>query len=336
MDLLTLRRRLLTPSHDETRIAVRGFHVKSAEAVEVLETVGARFLDGYGEAVGTRTVAEVEDFLETVPTRFRGFAAEGAAMGLAVLDALPFARSGSVEEFLAGRGRDHEYMALVGVGWAMARLPRFRWPRPERFDPVLRWLVHDGYGFHQAYFRTGEWVHGERRRPALDWIRDEPAYEGRAVDQGIGRALWFVAGTDVRRAAELVEAFPEYRRADLWSGVGLAATYAGGASTIELGYLVARSGPYRADLAQGSAFAAEARLRAGLEVPHVGTATGVLAEVDPATAARICADTRPVRDAGRAGEPAYELWRRRIGQALTAGRVSAPTTTTPTTTGGIR
>ncbi|MEJ2885790.1 DUF1702 family protein [Actinomycetospora aeridis] len=333
--MLTWRRRLLTPSHDETRLATRGFHVKDAAAKEVLETVGARFLDGFGEAVGTRTVAELEEYLETVPTRFRGFAAEGAAMGLAVLDALPMVRSGRVDTFLGGRGRDHVYMALVGVGWAMARLPRLLWPRPDRFDPLLRWLVLDGYGFHQAYFHTDDWVHGDRRRPVLDWARDDAAYEGRAIDQGIGRALWFVAGTDARRAADLVDAYPEHRRADLWGGIGLAATYAGGATTEELEHLVTRSGPYRADLAQGSAFAAEARLRAGLEVPHVGAATAVLAGTDPVTAARVCEDTRPVDGADgaeRPGEPAYETWRRHIGQALTTGRLTAPTAPT----GGAR
>ncbi|MFC5064231.1 DUF1702 family protein [Actinomycetospora atypica] len=313
-----LRRRVMTPNISETRVATRGFHVKSPEAVSTLETVGASFLDGFGEAVGSMSVPDVEVFLETVPPRFRGFAAEGAGMGLAVLDALPMTRPDRVDEFLARRGGDHVYMVLVGVGWAMARLPRMLWPRADRFDPMLRWLVLDGYGFHQAYFHTDSYVHGARPEVHLGWEPVDPhGYERRAADQGIGRALWFVAGTDPARAVELLRAYPGHRHADLWAGIGLAATYAGGSDASELGVLVEAAGPYRTDLAQGSAFAAEARLRAGLLVPHVSTATEVLAGTDPRSASEVCLRTRPsTAAAGADGEPAYETWRRAIGAAL--------------------
>ena len=48
-----LRRRVLTPDISETKVAVRGFHAKSAEAVDRLETVGRSFLTGYGAAAAT-------------------------------------------------------------------------------------------------------------------------------------------------------------------------------------------------------------------------------------------------------------------------------------------
>jgi len=53
-------------------------------------------------------------------------------------------------------------------------------------------------------------------------------------DQGIGRAMWFVGGTDVELVATMIDKFPDHRRADLYSGAGLAATYAGGAHEQEL------------------------------------------------------------------------------------------------------
>ncbi|RGD57261.1 DUF1702 family protein [Kitasatospora xanthocidica] len=312
----TLRRRVLTPSTSETLLEKRGFHRKSPDAQHLLESVGGRFLEGYAYAMEARDPAAAELRLEGVPVPFRGFAYEGAGMGFAVLDGLPLSGRGSVGRFLAGRGADHVYMVYVGIGWAMARLPRFRWPDVDGLDPLLRWLVLDGYGFHQAYFRTARYVHEQYREPAFPWpAGDTPSYAGRAIDQGIGRALWFVGGTDADLVATMIEKFPESRWSDLYSGAGLAATYAGGADEAELRAFRDRAGPHRAIVAQGSAFAAEARLRAGLLVPHTELATRVLCGTGPEEAARVTRDVRPAGPVPGA-LPAYEVWRRAVADRL--------------------
>lgn len=314
-----LRRLVLTPGIHNTYVDVRGFHTKSPTARELLETVGRTFLEGYGEAAQASRITDVEAALRTVPTRFRGFAYEGAAMGLAVRDALPFG-GGRVAEFLAGPGEPHVYMAYVGVGWAMARLPRFLWSRLHAPDPLLRWLVLDGYGFHQAYFHTRRYVMKHFRPQRFPWPADDDSgYAPHVIDQGIGRALWFVGGTDVLQVCRLIDGFAESRRADLFSGVGLAATYAGGVDETELRELWRRAGRYRAHLAQGSAFAAAARVRAGLVVPHVEAATRLFCGLSPADAAAVTDRTRP--GLSLPGEPpAYEIWRSQIRETLTAGR----------------
>ncbi|HEU4424939.1 MAG TPA: DUF1702 family protein, partial [Pilimelia sp.] len=225
-----LRRRIITPNVSATRLDVRGFRVKSPEARELLETIGRSFLAGYAYAAEARTATDAEEPLESVPAQFRGFAYEGAAMAFAVLDALPFGGGGRVEKFLTGRAANHVYMVYVGVGWAMARVPRFRWSKLYAPDPLLRWLALDGYGFHQAYFHTDRYVHQQYQEPRFPWPADGPAwYAARAIDQGIGRAMWFVGGADAELVATMIDKFPEQRRADLYSGAGLAATYAGGA-----------------------------------------------------------------------------------------------------------
>lgn len=170
----TLRRRVLTPSTSETLLETRGFHRKSPAAQDLLETVGARFLEGYAHAVEARNPAEAEYPLEEIPDRFRGFAYEGAGMGFAMLDGLRLSGRNSVARCLTGRGADHVYMVYVGIGWAMARLPRFCWPDIDKLDPLLRWLVLDGYGFHQAYFRTDRYVHQQYREPAFPGRRTTP------------------------------------------------------------------------------------------------------------------------------------------------------------------
>jgi hypothetical protein len=306
---------LLTPSSTAVKLEKRGFHEKSPAARELLETIGETFLTGYGHAAEARTLEEATGRLEAVPVRFRGFAYEGAAMGFAVRDAL-FPGGGRFDRFLAGPGDPHVYMAAIGLGWAMARMPKFRWPKSRTVDPLLRWLVLDGYGFHQAYFHTGRYVHQHVQQRPFPWPDGaspaERAYADRAIDQGIGRALWFVGGTDPDLVAALIGGFPEQRRADLYSGAGLAATYAGGADEGELTRFWAHAGEYRPQVAQGAAFAAEARVRAGLLVPHTHVATKVFCGMAPAEAARMTEEARPHGPDPADGPPAYEGWRRHV------------------------
>jgi enediyne biosynthesis protein E3 len=314
--LRALRRRIMTPNRSATSLVVRGFHDKSPEARTLLETIGGTFLDGYGFAAQARMPAAVEAPLAAVPVRFRGFGYEGAAMAFAVRDALRPGGGRNVERFLAGAGADHVYMAYVGVGWAMARLPRIRWSTLHSPDPVLRWLVLDGYGFHQAYFRTERYVYDRYEDASLPW-RGVTAgdYARRAIDQGIGRALWFVGGTDVEVVASLVERYPPGRRADLYSGIGLAATYAGGATEAELTALWDHAKEYRPQLAQGSAFGAGARAKANLVCPHNEMATQILCG-QPVALARKITDEALVDLPADGTVPAYEVWRQRISEAL--------------------
>jgi hypothetical protein len=316
--LRSLRRRILTPNDSETELSVRGFHVKDEQSRELLETVGRVFLRGYAFAAEASYPAQAEDRLEEIPERFRGFAYEGAAMGFAVRDGLPLGRHDLVATFLKGRARDHVYMVYVGVGWAMARLPRFRWPTVDVSDPLLRWLVLDGYGFHQAYFRTEKYVHRQYREPSFPWPAAGPDwYADRVIDTGIGRAMWFIGGTDPGRVADLIDAFPEERRSDLYSGAGLAATYAGGVDEGELRNFRDRCGPHLPMVAQAAAFAATARVESGLLVPHTDLATAVLCGMPALDAHAASIAVRPAPPF--TGEvPAYEVWRQRVGAVFAA------------------
>lgn len=312
-----LRRRILTPSTSEASLSVRGFHVKSPAARELLETVGETFLTGYAYAAEARVPAEAEQRLEKLPRQFRGFAYEGAGMGFAMRDGLPFGGR-NLSRFLEGKAQNHVYMVYVGAGWAMARLPRFRWAKVSAAaaDPVLRWLVLDGYGFHQAYFHTDKYVRQQYQEPNFPWPVGGPAsYASRVIDQGIGRAIWFVGGTDPERATALIDAFDETRRADLYAGAGLAATYAGGVAETELLDFKERAGRHLPDVAQGAVFAAAARFQADLVTPHTTLATDILCGVTPFQASDL-ADRTLAGGFGVSDIPAYELWRRRIVSGL--------------------
>ncbi|TDB72561.1 DUF1702 family protein [Micromonospora sp. KC723] len=313
-----LRRRILTPDVSQTRLDVRGFHIKSPAARTVLETVGQSFLAGFSAAAESRTDEEFAPRLDEFERRFRGFAYEGAAMALAIVDGLSPVRGRRVERFLDGAGSAHVYMAYVGVGWAMARLPRLLWRRLAMPDPLLRWLALDGYGFHQAYFHTDRYVRARYQEPGFRWPGGgPPGYANRAIDQGIGRALWFVCGTDPDLVVDTIGRFAPHRRADLFGGAGLAATYAGGGDEAELRAFWQRAGEYRPQLAQGSAFGATARVRAGLVVPHNELAAEVFCGMSTARAAELTEQRRPNTPDGDQ-LPAYEIWRQRVADEFVA------------------
>ncbi|MEU7473701.1 DUF1702 family protein [Streptomyces sp. NPDC044984] len=309
-----LRRRLLTPPLSETTMKVRGFHVKNLESKTRLEKVGETFLQGYAFAVEAGSGAEAEELLETVPRDFRGFAYEGAAMGAVVHDALP-GHGGRLSSLMSGRGRHHDYMIHVGIGWAMARLPRPLWPDIRTTDPLLRWLALDGFGFHQAYFKTSAYVRDPSSPAPFRWNGGHNHYTANAIDQGIGRALWFVGGTDPDTVAGLIRSCSAHRHADLWAGAGLACAYAGGATEEELTFFVRQAGEHRWALAQGAAFAAEARARAGTVNEYTHLAARVVCGVSVERASRICNGLRPSA-ASQDALPAYENWRREISARL--------------------
>jgi hypothetical protein len=243
--------------------------------------------------------------LNSVDLEFRGFAFEGAGMGLALLDRLTPWPQSRLSEFLLGAGEPHTYMVHVAVGWVWARMP-FRFLRTDRhLDLLLRWLAFDGWGFHEGYFHWPKYINGQAPPQSL------AGYERRAFDQGLGRSFWFVNGGNAELLKTTISNFAERRQADLWSGLGLAATYAGGATEEALVTLRQMSGPFQPQLAQGSAFAAKARVRAGNVVDYTHQATRVLCGLSVRDAAQLtdsCLEDLPPDTS----EPAYEIWRRQI------------------------
>ncbi|WP_177245154.1 DUF1702 family protein [Streptosporangium canum] len=240
-------------------------------ARERLETVSQSFLTGFNAVIAGET-GRIDDIHEEL----RGFAYEGAGMACTTLDVLTITGGRRLRDLLSGQGMRYPHMIHMGAGWAYARLHMRPMWGIRSVHPLLRWLAFDGFGFHQGFFATDRTVGRQRSAGLMDRTR-------RAIfDQGLGRMLWFheCAGVDdvILRIAE----FPPGRRADLWSGVGLAATYTGGASAAELERLsvAAAEDGFRAHLVQGSAFACASRLISGIVPEHTVAATPALCGVE--------------------------------------------------------
>ncbi|SOB85632.1 Protein of unknown function [Streptomyces sp. 1331.2] len=315
----SLRRLVLTPSLASVTFAGRGFPAEPTETTERLEAVPRAVVCGFEWGIDARSQWEVERRLALVDPEQRGFAYEGATMAFTVLDAM--GRGRRTRDLLTGSGQPHIFLAYIGIGFAMARLPRPLWTKvlPDLtgtpYHPTMSWLAVDGYGFDLAYFHTRRWVDEQRRPKPYPW-QGAPEYFRRAVDQGIGRALWFIHGGAPRQVAAAVRRFAADRQADLWGGVGLASTFAGGSPAEGLGVLCEEAGPYRAELAQGSVFASKARAYAGFVPGHTEAASTALTGLSVEAAAKLADECAPEAagpaGAGSGGLPPYELWRANV------------------------
>ncbi len=307
--LAGLRKSIFAISAEEATFARRGFHTGDHGARWRLEQIGRTFLQGYHAALAEDDLESLACRLNTVEAEFRGFAFEGAAMGLALLDQSSPWQPRRLGKFLDGPAASHAYMVHVGTGWALARLPWCRqWP-PAWLDPFLGWLAVDGYGFHEGYFYWRRYVGEQSLSGRLS------GYACRVFDQGLGRSLWFVYGADVTQLPTTIAAFPLSRQADLWSGVGLACAYAGGVNRTAVEALRSTAEPYQPHLAQGAAFAAKARQRAGNPSPHTELACQVLCGLTADAAAHVTDVALENLPADRP-EPAYEIWRQRIQKSF--------------------
>jgi hypothetical protein len=310
--------RVLLQDFDQVGFGLRRFRLRSGRARDVLELSGRSFLEGFNAAVTWPVGDRLASAIDRLDPSFRGFAYEGAGMACALLDVLGWSRGRNLRELLAGPASAYPHLVHVGAGWAFAKL-RMRPGRgvPLMRDPLLRWLSCDGYGFHQGFFHSDRVVGRQAVERGL--TTDQRAIR----DQGLGRSLWFHECADPEGIALRIGEFPVQRRGDLWSGVGLAAGYAGGVPSAELHLLAVLAGEYRADLAQGCAFACEARRVSGIVPEHTHNAAAVLVgtSVDVAgawTSQSLAGLVPPLGTSDR-----YQQWRagiRRLWSSHTEGQ----------------
>ncbi len=295
-----IRRRLFGIPSERAVFSRPGF---AKEAWERFQPVAHSLVEGYHASLEDSRFEVLVPRLDAIEPQLRGFAYEGAGMGLAALDCIAPWKN-RVKLFVEGPGAPHIYPTYVGVGLVLAKLGR----QPERFlprlDPVLGWVVVDGYGFHEGFFSWRRFVK-ERAVPT-----HLSSYARRIFDQGLGRSIWFSSGAVADRIIATIAPFPPERQAELWSGIGMACTFAGGADRASIEMLRAAAGPYKSQLAQGAAIAAKGCKEAGTPAPHAELACEILCGSTSERVAYLATIARQDLPTN-ALEPAYEIWRRR-------------------------
>lgn len=310
----SLRKLVFGISPRLTEFAERGFAISSEQRRERLEGCAKSFVVGYNLALEAPTLAELEQRLDAIPLEQRGFSYEGAGMGLQMRDLVwPFGAP-LWKTFLAGPGAPYRELLHIGAGWAFSVMHLHPAKFMESMDTDLRWLVGDGYGFHRAFFKVETTVRQGKLPRGFD------GYLARSFDHGVGRALWFIECADPHRLAQSVGNLAESRRADVWSGVGLASAFAGGVDQATLDRLVDAAGPkYKDSLFLGATLAAYTRERAGNLAPQTELACSVIGGITAGAAAAVVVRARPARLGGEVppdpevkSENEYEAWRQRI------------------------
>lgn len=301
-------RKILALDPRRVEFRIRGFDLAEKSHEERLESIGKTFLRGYNLVLSARSLAAFEQAMAQEPALLRGFFVEGGAMGSALVDSIPFRRP-MLGKFRARFEERYPLLVHAGTGLAMSKLSWRGKAIVGALDPFYRWLAYDGMGYHNVYFQQEKTLNSPKRILT--------GYASRAYDQGVGRGIWFVSGADIDKSATLVDSMTADRRADIWSGIGLASCYAGPADDNVFldGYQLA--GPNGEWFAQGIAFACSARIRDQSMPETIREAIRILWGMEPEALATLVEELRQSNAAAtRPDRPRYEAWRHAVAEAF--------------------
>lgn len=186
-----------------------------APASKFLASARGSFLHGYQKALDSSS-SSLSTLLNHLPSERLGFALEGAALAMVMLDEL--GDSGEhLSHLLAGRSVVEQTLCAIGAGWASARLRRPLSWLPKGLDSKYRSAVTDGYGFHQGFFNSHHFNCGGFQVQSID--------VSEFFDIGLGRALWFTKLGRVQAIAQVIDDLPIARKIRFWQGVGVACAF---------------------------------------------------------------------------------------------------------------
>ena len=196
-----------------------------------------------------RHVAE----LESTAIEFRSIAYESASMSIALEDLKQGEKLTNWFQFLNEAALTHATQVHVGLGWAFAQTMKNPMHYLPKLHPMMRYRVLDGYGYYEGIFR--------RRRSIINHLKlqVEDAVASAALDQGIGRSIWYLNKGIIEDAKTMIEGFALERHKDLWRGLGIAIAYVGGCDEELLHQIFSKTDSYKTQLATGAVMALVSR-----------------------------------------------------------------------------
>ncbi|MDJ0697857.1 MAG: DUF1702 family protein [Mastigocoleus sp. MO_167.B18] len=250
------------------------------ESTKQLRSSSNAFFNGYNTALEVGLSHILISELQAFNDNLRGFAYEGAGMGLAMIDYTSFSKESKLQKFV-DENPNYKILAHIGAGLAIAALNRDIEKSLALMNPMQRSWVIDGYGFYNGIFK---WKQSVQKQIVPKKVT---GYARQAFDRGLGRSLWFYFAGNIDRIVGQLQKFPESRHADMWSGIGLASTYAGIVSKESLRNLKAAAGSYTSDLSLGSIQAANIRYLADNIVDYTNLACSIFCGMSAEDAAKL-------------------------------------------------
>ena len=123
--------------------------------------------------------------------------------------------------FLGNYAQKHSVQVHIGLGWAVARLGIPISELASFVDKDNIRYVADGCGFFYGTFKKELAIVNKEQHPNIDKY-------GSFFDEGLGRSLWYSTEGNLSEISNIIDSFNDYRQPDVWRGIGIAFTYAGG------------------------------------------------------------------------------------------------------------
>lgn len=197
------------------------------------------FVLGYQEALKAPK-DELPTLFDKATGNSRGFALEGAAMAVTMIDELDKSDQNLLAALLNGKQENERALCAIGVGWASARL-RY----PAQWTPSCIYEIQpviDGYGFYQGFFNG--------HKPKESQYLKLSIHEREAYFNGIGRSIWFTRADSLENINTTIEKYPDEDKGALWCGVGTACIFTG--NDDHLKKLMELAGSYETAISEGA------------------------------------------------------------------------------------
>ncbi len=288
--------------------ALRGRNPVDPEIIGEVDRIGGVFRAALQRAFRAPP-EEQAAWVGALPPRDQSVAWEATAMAVAWLER----NTGSPqtwEGLCVAQGPEHELGLALGLGWALSWLELPAQGLIEDLDPLLRWRVLDGYGFRDGLVSPRPFALRQDPPALID------GYARTIWRQGLGRSLWYTTHGDLDELGAILAAFPASERADLWRGIGVAATWIGSLDEVSMNLLQEAAGAERSWLALGSAMAARTCRDIGGVTERQTAPCSVLGGASPEALAAVTDAAEAALPATEGELPLFQQWMNGIASRL--------------------
>ena len=219
-----------------------------------IKTIKETFLLGENLAKKHKEKDSLFASLDSVPQPFVSVAYEGASFYIASTCFVNENESFDEWVFFSKQAcSEHIPQIHIGLGWAIAKEKKNINDFIKKTDKAFTPKIFDGFGYCSGLFYRREVVR-LGRIPAIIKPDFTPFF-----NQGLGRFFWHISDGDANKLPRFLSLVEKKRLGDVWRGIGIAFTYAGGVKKSEILDVLTISKEYKKDFKSGVVLALQTR-----------------------------------------------------------------------------